>query len=198
VGVISKGADQRHEAEQSFVNAVEKLLAEGAPYAGLSVEQISRRAGRTRTAFYFYFRDKRELLTRATEEASAELYAAADRWFSGTSGPAGLEEALRVVFGIYRAHGALLRAVVEASTYDDEVRELWRDTLQRFVDASVRRLLDERAASGEAAARATAFALVWRTERTLYQHLVQAGPASAEELLSALAEIWRRSVYASA
>ena len=52
------------EAEPDFVAAIESLLAGGGSYADLSVEQISAAAGRSRTAFYVYFRDKRELLMR--------------------------------------------------------------------------------------------------------------------------------------
>ncbi len=44
-------------------------------------------------------------------------------------------------------------------------------------------------------AAATAFALVWMTERTFYQHLVQDSPLSQEELVAALDGIWLRSVY---
>ncbi|MBX5470425.1 MAG: TetR/AcrR family transcriptional regulator [Thermoleophilaceae bacterium] len=202
MAVLSKRAneptEQRREAEQSFVRAVEELLADGASYAELSVEQISRRAGRTRTAFYFYFRDKRELLMRATEDASVDLYRAADQWFSGTSGPDEMAEALAGVFEIYREHAALLSAVVEASTYDDQVRELWRSVIQRFVDATVRRLLDEGASTGAEAARAKAFALVWMTERACYQQLAQGRPLSDDSLIAALVEIWQRGVYPGA
>jgi hypothetical protein len=35
------------------------------------------------------------------------------------------------------------------------------------------------------------------TERTMYQHLVQAGPISREEMVDALVGIWLRSVYGS-
>jgi hypothetical protein len=44
-------------------------------------------------------------------------------------------------------------------------------------------------------ASATAFALVWMTERTFYQQLVQSAPVKGDELVEALNGIWLRSVY---
>ncbi len=86
MAVLSKRAEaseRRRETEAAFVAATEALLALGSSYADLSVEQISAAAGRSRTAFYVYFRDKRELLMRATETVAAQLYDEADRWWSG-------------------------------------------------------------------------------------------------------------------
>ena len=61
----------------------EALLTEGASYADSTSSGSPPRAGISRTAFYFYFRDKRELLMRLTEEVNELLYAQADIWFSG-------------------------------------------------------------------------------------------------------------------
>ena len=127
--VLSKGsesAERRREAQAAFLLAAEALLADGHPYAELSVEQISAAAGRSRTAFYLYFRDKRELLMRLTEAVAATLYDEADRWWSGDDGRRDLRTALADVLGTYREHADLLRAVVEASAYDEEVAEFWR------------------------------------------------------------------------
>jgi hypothetical protein len=44
-------------------------------------------------------------------------------------------------------------------------------------------------------ARATAFALVWMTERTFYQQAVQDRPISQDELAEGLAGVWTRAIY---
>jgi EthR-like transcriptional regulator len=66
------------------------------------------------------------------------------------------------------------------------------------VDASAGRIAAE-VSSGASAARApeaTAFALVWMTERTLHQMLVQrGGTVSDDELVRALAGVWVATVY---
>ena len=191
---------KRAAVQAAVLAATEELLAEGASYADLNIERIATRAGISRTAFYFYFRDKRELLMRLTEDVNELLFQQADIWFSGAGEPeAEIREALTNIAELYAEHGVLLRAIVEVSTYDDEVARFWRGLLGRFVDASRRRIEAEQQAGVSVAchAQATAFALCWMTERTMYQHLVQAGPISREEMVDALVGIWLRSVYGS-
>jgi TetR/AcrR family transcriptional regulator, ethionamide resistance regulator len=189
---------KRAAVQAAVLRATEDLLAEGASYADLKVERIARQAGISRTAFYFYFRDKRDLLEQLTEEVNAALYAQADIWWSGSGDPgAELREALASVATVYGEHDVLLRAIVEVSTYDADVARLWRSVLGRFVDATTRRIEAEAAAGRAVVAQpqATAFALCWMTERTLYQQLVQELTISVPELVDALAAIWARAIY---
>jgi TetR/AcrR family transcriptional regulator, ethionamide resistance regulator len=191
---------KRAAVQGAVLAATEALLAEGASYADLNIERIATRAGISRTAFYFYFRDKRELLMRLTEDVNEQLYQQADIWFSGAGAPEPeIRQALTNIAALYREHGVLLRAIIEVSTYDDEVARFWRGMLGRFVDASRRRIEAEQEVGLSVArgAYATAFALCWMTERTMYQHLVQSGPMSAEEMVDALVGIWLHSVYGS-
>jgi AcrR family transcriptional regulator len=181
---------RRQAVEDAVLRAAEELLGEGASFAELNVERIATRAGIGRTAFYFYFRDKRELLMRLTSDVSEQLYAVASRWFSGDDDE--LVSALREIGEVYREHAALLRVIVEVSTYDDEVAEFWRGLVGRFVDATRARIEAEDA---ELPAAATAFALVWMTERAFHQLTVQNEPIAREELVEALAGIWRRTIY---
>ena len=192
---------KRAAIQAAVLRATEDLLAEGVSFADLGIERIATRAGISRTAFYFYFADKRELLMRLTEEVNALLFEQADGWFSSEEDPEGeLRAALANIAALYDEHSVLLRAIVEVSTYDEEVAVFWRSTLGRFVDATRRRIEEEQAAgrASVSSARATAFGLTWMTERTLYQQLVQAGPMSREELVEALTEIWVRGVYGGA
>ena len=192
--------EKRQAVEAAVLEATEGLLSEGASFADLNIERIATRAGISRTAFYFYFRDKRELLMQLTEGVSDVLYAAADTWWSGADvGGAELAAALERVAGLYREHDPLLRAIVEVSTYDDEVAAFWRALVGRFVEATRQRIEAEQEA-GRADpglhAQATAFALVWMTERTYYQMLVQDQPVKPAALVGALVGVWRRAVYA--
>ena len=184
---------KRQAVQTAVLGATEQLLREGASYADLRIERIARRAGISRTAFYFYFRDKRELLMRLTEDVNDLLYAQADIWWSGSGDPATeMRQALTNIAALYDEHGVLLRAIVEVSTYDEEVARFWREMLSRFVDATRRRI--ERDAPG-VPAEATAFSLCWMTERVFYERMVQATLPSRQELVDALCGIWVRSVY---
>jgi TetR/AcrR family transcriptional regulator, ethionamide resistance regulator len=190
--------EKRAAVEAAVLEATETLLVGGRSYADLTIEDIARGAGISRTAFYFYFRDKRELLMRLTEDVAEGLYAEADAWWSGEGdGHAALERALESVIRLYHQHGVLLRAVVEASAYDEVVAEFWRALVGRFVDASRRRIEEEQAAGGMTgvSAEATAFTLSWMTERACYQRIVQGGDPTDDEFLAALVHIWTATLY---
>ena len=186
--------EKRAAIEAAVLEATEALLAEGRTYADLRIEEIATRAGISRTAFYFYFRDKRELLMRLTEDVAELLYAEADAWWSGEGdGREALDRALRSVIGHYREHHVLLRAVVEASAYDEVVAGFWRALMGRFVEASRRRIEEEQAAG--TSPEALAFSLTWMTERASYQRLVQGDALDDEEFLAGLVHVWTAAVY---
>lgn len=194
VSSLGRQSEKRAQVERSVLRATEELLEEGAAFADLGIERIATRAGISRTAFYFYFRDKRDLLVRLTEEVNAQLMVAADSWWSGGED---IRSALRRVGALYREHGLLLRAVVEVSTYDDAVAQFWRGQVERFVAATRERIEAEQRAGRALAgpADATAFALIWMAERTFYQQRVQGRPADIDEVVEALAVIFSRTVY---
>ncbi len=191
--------EKRQATEAAVLTAIEELLGEGAPYAALSVERIATRAGISRTAFYFYFADKRELLMRLATELSDELYGEADVWWSGAGdGSQQLTAAVGKIATLYRAHSPLVCAIVEVSAYDEVVGPFWRALVGRFVEASAQRIeseIEAGRADAELVPHAIAFSLVWMTERALYQMLVQEDPVCDEELVRALVRIWTTTVY---
>ncbi len=165
--------------QAAVLRATEELLGEGGSYADLHVERIATRAGISRTAFYFYFRDKRELLMRLTGEVAEQIFANADVWSAGSGDPAAeLAEAIANVAATYREHGDVLRAVVEVSAYDEQVAAFWHAVVDRFVEATRHRIEAEAELGRTTVADpgATAFALCWMTERALHQQVVRGDP----------------------
>ena len=201
MGGQSRGAPtaKRAAVQAAVLEATEALLDEGVSYADLNIERIATRAGISRTAFYFYFRDKRELLLRLTEDVVDELYRQGDIWFSGNGDAAeDLHRALRNIAALYRENGAVLRAIVQAAATDDEVAVFWHAILNRFVDATTARIEALQAAGGSAVredARAAAFVLCWMIERAFNQQLVLGQPLREDELVDALTGIFVRAVY---
>jgi TetR/AcrR family transcriptional regulator, ethionamide resistance regulator len=192
-----KTAGRRAEVEAAILSAAEELLEQGAPFPQLKIEDIARRAGIGRTGFYFYFRDKRELLMRLAEDVADALWEQADRWWHG--GGDGAEELRRIVGPVVRLwmrHAAVLCAVVQAATYDEKVRDFWRALAARFVEATRERIEWEQSAGrAEPVPPAeTAFALVLMTERACYQHVDQRR-GEPEALIEGLTGIWLRAVY---
>ena len=173
-----------------MMEATERLLAAGSSYAELTIEQIAREAGQSRTSFYFLFRDKRELLEAAAGELTDFVAGAAERWLADPdAGRPELTDALLVLVRGFVEHAALLRAVVEASTYDAAVSTFWRGLVGRYIEATAVRLRETGAASGERA-DVMAASLVWMTERTLYQLAIQDTEHAPEAVVAGLADIW--------
>jgi TetR/AcrR family transcriptional regulator, ethionamide resistance regulator len=196
-----KTAERRAEVEAAILSAAEELLEEGTPFPRLKIEEVARRAGIGRTGFYFYFRDKRELLLRLTEDVVDALYRKGDIWFSGQGDPTeDLHAALRNIAALYRENGAVLRAIVQAAATDDEVAVFWHAILDRFVAATTARI-EALQATGHSAVRedprAAAFVLCWMIERAFNQQLVLGQPLHEDELVDALTGIFVRAVYGS-
>lgn len=196
MGLLSKQqrSDPRgRETEEAFLTATRELLEEGASFAELNVSRIAERAGRTRTSFYAYFDDRRDLLARLAEQLAATLLASAEGFFEGATDRPDARRTLEEILGAFKAHRTLIRAVVEASGYDDEVAAYWRAIIDRFVDAAQHRIEETRGIPGDEA-RALAFALVWMTERSCYQHAVRGSGIEEALVLDALTDVWLRAL----
>lgn len=190
---------RRHEDVRASVVAATIELAEQAPFNDLTVEEIARAAGISRTAFYFYFRDKQDLLMAAAADVADALYREADRWWGADGPPEVLvREAIAGVVAVYEQHADLLRVATEVSTYDPEVSRLWRGLVARFVVATADHIRAEQAVGriGELEPDRTAEALMWMAERCCYVYLVS-GERSSEELVESLATVWLRALYAA-
>lgn len=189
---------ERHEEVRSGVRQATLRLLAQTPYKDLTIDDIAREAGLSRSAFYFYFRDKHDLLLAVTEEVADELYHEADRWWHGRGEPETLvREALSGVGAVYQRHAELLRVATEVSTYDEEVRQFWRALVERFIDATSDYLRREQEAGRllrPLAPRPTAEALVWMVERTLYVQ-VAGGEREPEELVATLVPLWVAVLY---
>ena len=170
---LGRQSEKRAAIEAGVLRATEELLAEGASFAELGIERIATRGGISRTAFYFYFRDKRELLVRLTEEVNAQLLAAAATWWSGEERPADARWR-----AIARPVPRARRAAARGRRGLDVRRGGRRSSGAGSSGASsTPRASGSTPSGGRARAprpsQAMAFALVWMVERTFYQQLVQ-------------------------
>src|SRR4051794_12337343 len=186
----------REEVQRDVRMALTELLAER-PFKDVTVEELARRAGLSRTAFYFYYPDKNEVLKEAANAAAAEVYAEADRWWHGEGPPVKLvREALGGIAAVYCEHADMLRAAVEATTYDAEFRAFYESLIRRFVDATadhLKRELDAgrlRPLNPESIAEA----LVWMAERCNYAFLLLEGRPK-NEVVDSLTAIWTHAIY---
>ena len=186
----------RAEVQEAVRGALVELLAER-PFKDVTVDELARRAGLSRTAFYFYYPDKNEVLKEAANDVAAEVYAEADRWWHGEGPPVQLvREALEGIAGVFTAHADMLRAAVEATTYDPEFRAFYESLIHRFVHATaahLRRELDAgrlRPLDPDSIAEA----LVWMAERCNYAILLLER-RSPREVVDSLTAIWIHALY---
>lgn len=182
---------RRRATELAFLRATEALLDEGASFADLNVSRIAERAGRTRTAFYAHFEDRRELLLALVEEAGGEALTALGPFLAvdGSSDRDDVRRSVARLLATFREHATLLRAVIEAAGYDDGIATYWDGVLGRFVDVLRERLRAN--GLGEAEVAGIATALTWMTERTCYQQAVRGGTGLDDQAaVAGISEVW--------
>lgn len=188
---------RREQTRAEILRAALKLGERGA-FHDVTVDEIASAAGISRSAFYTHFRDKPDLLRVATEEVAEDLLAKADHWWSGEGPPVErVRTALEGVISVHAEHAPLLGIVAEVSTYDEEVRELWRAIVERFIAATADHIRSEQAKGLVAPAldpQGTAEALVWMNERCSYVYLGR-GERTPAELVDAVAPIWTATLY---
>ena len=188
---------RRDEARAQVLRSALELADQG-PFRDLTIDEIARAAGLSRSAFYTHFRDKHDLLLTAVDEVADELYRMADRWWHGTGPPAErVRRAIEGVVSVWSAQAGLLRVATEVSTYDEEVREMWLGIVERFIDATAEHIRSEQDAGLIPATldpRGTAEALVWMNERCSYIYLGR-GERTAEDVVAAMAPVWTAALY---
>ncbi|HEX5914574.1 MAG TPA: helix-turn-helix domain-containing protein, partial [Rubrobacter sp.] len=81
------------EAERAILAAARAFLEER-PFREMTVEGVMVRTGLSRPAFYAYFRDRYEVVTRLLEGIGGLLFALDWRWLSGGEGGEDAREVL--------------------------------------------------------------------------------------------------------
>lgn len=191
--------DQRQAA---LSEAFEALLQEGAGIHALTIEAIAQRAGMSRSAFYFYFESKHDLLRSAVRGVLEDMMFGAHAFFDGTLGdPAEeLEVGIRNAAGAWRNHGAVMRALVDGSGSDPDLLQFLQEFIESFVQpvaARAREVLKDSVDSMEAITR-TARTLLWMNERNFYYATVQGFDEEQwAALVLSLGTTWRRALLQS-
>ena len=191
------------DRELAILTTAERLLAEK-PLAAISVDDLARGAGISRPTFYFYFPSKDAVLLTLLDRVVAEADAAMREVFGApATGPReGWRRAITAYYETFRDHRALILAWAEARSTNAEVRQLWAQVFDGWVERSAAAIRAERArgaAPEGMPARDLAVVLNSMNERALYATLSGDGPAVAEaDVVDVLLDVWLSSVYGSA
>lgn len=185
------------ESQREILEAAEQLLRER-PFREITVEEIMRRTGLKRPAFYVHFRDRHELALRVVEHIGQELFAMTDRWLQGEDPLRDARAALEGLAEVYLQHGPVLRALADASGADEQVETAYRQLVQDFIDATARHVREEqsRGRIGDIGdVEETARALIWLDERYLSEALGRTPQADPKVVVDVLYNIWVSTLY---
>lgn len=189
--------ERRRKARQRVISSALRLAEKGS-FRDLTIDEIARSADVSRSAFYTHFSDKEELLLVAVGEVSEQLYEMADRWWHGVGPPAQrVRQAIEGVVSVYAGEARLLRIAAEVATYDDEVRALWLDIAERFIEATSAHIRSEQEVGlipRTLDPRSTAEALYWMAERCCYMYLGR-GQRTPQEVVRGLMPVWVAALY---
>jgi AcrR family transcriptional regulator len=183
-----------------LLRAVDRLLDNGESYTELSVERLVAEAGLSRSTFYVYFEDKGDLLRALAEDVIVEIGGAGRRWWDlpPDATKDDVRNALREVFSTYRAHRAVLGAVVDTAAYDSGVRHqfgaLVRGSITELA-GHIRTGQQQGYVKGGLDPDRTAAWLTWMAERGLNQLVADASEKESELLVTALTDIVWNTLY---
>ncbi len=188
------------DRERDILATAERLLEERS-LSEISVDDLARGAGISRPTFYFYFQSKEAviltLLDRVAQEARAIRERALER--AGEDIPEIWRQGLVSILETFRQHRALMLSVALMSADSEEVRELWGEIIEGFVNDAVMGIDAEQergAALSGLSSRDMAIALNWMTERVFHAALSGQEPSIEEDrALEVVLRIWSRAIY---
>ncbi|MFN6548336.1 TetR/AcrR family transcriptional regulator [Mycolicibacterium nivoides] len=164
--------------ERQILDAAENLLS-ASSYGELTVADIAEAAGITRSALYFYFGSKQEVLTalvaRTVQHLQDDVQSLRDTPGSARGTTETVENtidmALESTVQLWRRHGPVMRMAVDLATAVPDIDQLWAGTaevsIEVITDVLCRGGVPLGAGAGDAPALARA--LCWMIERSFYQ-----------------------------
>jgi AcrR family transcriptional regulator len=188
---------QREETRGQILAAADAFLRERS-YRELSVDELMRRTGHSRTVFYRHFADLPDLVMQLLASVGAELMEISREWADGFAAPpARARDNLVAIAAFFARHGTLVRAIADAASHDDDIERVYRGAIDTFVDLTAA-AIERRVASGEMPAvdaRETARALTWMNERYLLDCYGSGGAPDGERVVEALWTVWSSVIY---
>lgn len=191
----SAGRERRAATRQQILDALRRLLEQGAPLSGLSIERIVSEAGVSRATFYVHFTGKAELVTALSDQDMEPWLAHALPVLADpTADREAFGRVVRELVASWRRHAAVSAGLVELAEYDDAVREAWNGVVERLADHLAEHLRRRWAGRDhlDADPALVAQMVAWMVERVCHQLVGRGDPARDEEVAAGLAAtIWQ-------
>jgi len=188
---------QRRDEVKARLGTAMLTVARDRPFSSITVEEIATAAGISRSTFYFYYRDKGDLLVDTAGQATDNLFSHAEEFWRAEGDRRDLVRGgLSMAAATFAEHAALIRVTMEVSTYDDQVREFWESSVAKFVDAVASRIrLDQEEGTVSAELDADRLADVLVSAAQGYLFRATRNGDTPEEAAEILADVWIRVLY---
>lgn len=188
------------EREEAILLGAERLMQERS-FASLSIEDLAASAGLSRSAFYFYFSSKDDvllaLLDRVISEADQRV-ALLPRDFEPDPAAA-WRRVIGTYVEVFASHRAVAVATLSVRLHNDQVDQLWTSSMIAWVGYTSEAIAGERlrgVAPQGVDARNLAIALNLMNERVLSSVFVGENPLIAQsDVPDVLTSIWLQSIY---
>lgn len=189
---VSKG-DLR---EKALLDAAEEQLRHSS-VAELTMDSVARKAGITRSAAYFYFGSKEDVVHAVIERATGHLFTGLDAAGQAEADTA-LQQALNALLDNWRQHAHIFRVGIELAAHPG-YRHIWTGLIEHGVTLACAAVARDRARGlvgtdpdeDEKLLRVVA----WACERNCYLLFTREHTAREEsELLSALSVLAHRTL----
>ncbi len=187
-------SDHRREA---ILDALDRWLQEESLEA-INIAEISKQAGVTRSAFYFYFENKGAAVAALMERMVDETFAVNDAFTSAADPPdSRIRAMLEGLFATWERHRHMFKAMLDARGTSASVRDIWDHARDSFVDSVASMIRSDRAA-GRAPdgvdAEVLASVLLEFNDRLL-ERLTLGGTLTRQQLMDGAAAVWLSSIY---
>lgn len=169
-------------------------------FEGVNIADVARRAGVTRSAFYFYFENKAAAVAALLEPMYDDGFVASDILTSTAEPPHWRIHAMvEALLDTVDAHRYLLRAMLEARTTNPAIRQVWDDARETFVPAVAAMIAAERD-SGRAPdgppTEVIAGVLLEFNDRLLERYTL-GGALDRDQLRVGAEAVWLGTIYGS-
>ncbi|NYG57318.1 AcrR family transcriptional regulator [Nocardioides daedukensis] len=200
---MSTGFDRRtpnrgDERRAALLAALDGLLLAGEGLASITIADVARRAGVTRSAFYFYFPNLPMAVAALVEPLYDDASSATELLLDAQTPPSQrITSMITVLFDSIDRHGYAFRAALEARAADPDLRTVWEEGRDDYARQVARMITAERRAGNAPAgadARALASMLLELNDRAVERYAL-GSTRPRKHQVAALASIWLRSVY---
>jgi AcrR family transcriptional regulator len=188
------------ERERAILETAERLL-EDRPLAQISVDDLARGAGISRSTFYFYFPSRDAVVLTLVDRMVEEGAERKDEALAALRDDprSGLRQGLEAFYEIFGSRRGAILAAAELRATNAEARTLWSQVMEGWaedVTAIIEAERERGAAPAGLPARDLAIALLQMNERVQHATFAGEGPSVPEEhVVDVLLEVWLSAIY---